>query len=90
MTKHFDLFVNNDPRTFLSDVHLHKYLLLRDKRNISNHLQAFVSNLLRGAVCTNCFEKCTYFANIKNDWRNAKRLRKTNVISLMSVMIQSC
>ncbi len=55
------------------------YLLLRDELKILSKLQAFARNPLCGAVCTNCFEKCTYyFANIKDDLRNApKRLRKT-------------
>ncbi len=55
------------------------YLLLRDELKILSKLQAFAGNLLCGAVCTNCFEKCTYFfANIKDDSRNTpKRLRKT-------------
>ncbi len=59
-------------------VHWHKYLLLRDELKILSKLQAFAGNPLCGAVCTNCFEKCTYFfANIKDDSRNApKRLKK--------------
>ncbi len=42
-------------------------------------LQAFAGNQLCGAVCTNCFEKCTYwFADVKDDLRNVpKRLIKT-------------
>ncbi len=55
------------------------YLLLREELKILSKLQAFAGNLLCGAVCTNCFEKFTYFfANIKDDSRNTpKRLRKT-------------
>ncbi len=56
-------------------VHWNKYLLLRDELKILSKLQAFA---LCGAFCMKCFEKCTYFANIKDDLRNAwKRLRKT-------------
>ncbi len=62
------LFVNNDTRTFHSDgtdMFIDKYLLLRDELKILSKLQAFAQNTLCGAVCTNCFEKCTYFfANI--------------------------
>ncbi len=60
-------------------VHWHKFLLLRDELKILKKLQAFAGNPLCGAICTNCFEKCTYFsANIKDDSRNApKLLRKT-------------
>ncbi len=44
--------------------YLHTYFL-RDELKILSKLQAFAGNLLCGAVCTNCFEKCTYFcANI--------------------------
>ncbi len=68
MTIHFDVFVNNG--TFNSDgtdifIGILTYLLLRDELKILSKLQAFAGNLLRGAVCTKCFEKCTYFcANI--------------------------
>ncbi len=61
------LFVNNDTRTFHSDgtdMFIDKYLLLRDELKILTRLQAFAGNPLCGAVCTTCFEKCTYFANI--------------------------
>ncbi len=58
-----------------------KYLLKIFSSSLKSKLQAFAGNPLFGAVCTNCFEKCTYFfANIteKDDSRNApKRLRKT-------------
>lgn len=52
---------------------------MRDELKILSKLQAFAGNPLCGAVCMNCFEKCTYFfANIKDDLRNApKRLRIT-------------
>ncbi len=51
-------------------------------------LQAFAGNPLCGAVCTNCFEKCTYFANIKDDSRNApKRLRKTVIIIIVILLL---
>ncbi len=55
---------------------------LRDELKIMSKLQVFAGNLLCGAVCTNCFEKCTdFFANIKDDSRNApKRLRKTVIL----------
>ncbi len=56
-------------------VHWHKYLLLRDELKILSKLQAFAGNTLCSAVCTNCFEKCTFFfANIKDDSRNAPKL----------------
>ncbi len=55
----------------------HKYLFLGDELKILSKLQAFAGNLLCGAVCTNCFEKCTYlFANIKDDSRNAPKWQK--------------
>ncbi len=83
MTKHFDYLVCEKWHKDFSFwwhwcVHWHKYLLLRDELKIFCKLQAFAGNPLC-AVCTNCFEKCTYFfANIKDDSRNApKRLRKT-------------
>ncbi len=60
--------MNNDTRTFHSDctdMFIDKYLLLRDELKILSKLQAFAGNPLCVAVCTNCFEKCTYFcANI--------------------------
>ncbi len=60
--------MNNDTRTFHSDatdMFIDKYLLLRGELKIFKELQAFVGNPLCGAVCTNCFEKYTYFfANI--------------------------
>ncbi len=81
MTKHFVCEQWHNDFSFWWNwyVHLHKYLLLRDELKILNKLQAFAGNPLCGAVCTNSFEKCTYFfANIKNDSRNApKRRRKT-------------
>ncbi len=42
-------------------VHWHKYLLLRDELKILSKLQAFAGNPLCGAVCTDSFEKCTYY-----------------------------
>ncbi len=76
------LFVNTDTRTFHSDgtdMFIDIYLLLRYELKILSKLQAFAGNPLCGAVCTNCFEKCTdFFANIKYDSRNApKRLWKS-------------
>ncbi len=48
------LFIHSDG----VDVFIDKYLLL-------SKLQAFSGNPLCGAVCRNCFEKCThFFANI--------------------------
>ncbi len=48
-----------------TDMFIDKYLLLRDELKILSKLQAFAGNILCGAVCTNCFKKCTYFfANI--------------------------
>ncbi len=47
------LFIHSDG----VDVFIDKYLLL-------SKLQAFSGNPLCGAVCRNCFEKCTHFANI--------------------------
>ncbi len=72
------MFVNNDTRTFRSDctdmfIDINT-LFLRDELNILSKWHAFAGNPLSGAVCTNCFEKCTYvFANINAP----KRPRKT-------------
>jgi len=50
------------------------YLLLRNELNIMSKLQAFAGNPLCGAVCTDCFKKCTFwFANIKDDLRNVSK-----------------
>lgn len=35
--------------------------------------KAFTDNPLCGAVYTNCFEKCTWFANLKDDSRNVPK-----------------
>ncbi len=55
---------------------------LWDELKMLSTLQVFAGDLLCGAVCTNCFEKYTdFFANIKDDSRNApKRLRKTVIM----------
>ncbi len=55
---------------------------LRDELKMLSTLQVFAGDLLCGAVCTSCFEKYTdFFANIKDDSRNApKRLRKTVIL----------
>ncbi len=62
------------------------YILLRDELKILSKLHAFAGNPLSGAVCTNCFEKCTYFfANIKDELRNTPNLlRKTVVLPDMN------
>ncbi len=76
-TKHLDYLVCEQRHKDFSFwwhwyAHWHKYLLLRDELKILSNLQAFAGNLLCGAVCTDCFEKCTYFcANIKDDSINA-------------------
>ncbi len=61
VTKHFDTRAFHSDGT---DIFIGKYFL-RDELKILNKLQAFAGNPLCGTVCTNCFEKCTYFfANI--------------------------
>ena len=58
-------------------IHWLNNLLLRHKR-ILNKLQALADTPLCAAVCTNCFEKCTYsFENVKDDLR---RLRKAIIL----------
>ncbi len=38
---------------------IYKYLFLRDELKLLSKLQALAGNSLCGAVCTDCFEKCT-------------------------------
>ncbi len=85
MTKHFEYIVciYNDITNFHSDgtdmlIDI-KHLLLKDELKILSKVQVFAGNLLCGAVCTNSFEKSTFFfPYIKDDSRNApKLLRKT-------------
>lgn len=82
MAKHFDLLVHKrDTRTCRSEA-LTSSMTERfafDRLRILNKLWAFAGKPLCCAVCTTCFEKCTYcFANVEDDLRNApKRLRKT-------------
>ncbi len=62
MTKHFDYLVCKQWHkdfSFWWHWYVHKYLLLRDELKILSKLQAFAGNPLCGAVCTNCFEKCS-------------------------------
>ncbi len=40
---------------------IYKYLLLRDELKLLSKLQALAGNSLHGVVCTDCFEKCSYF-----------------------------
>ncbi len=72
--------MNNNTRTYHSDgtdLFIDKYLLKIFSSSLKTKSQAFAGNLLCGAVCTNCFEKCTYFfANIKDDSRNAPKFTK--------------
>ncbi len=60
------------------------FIKLLDERKILIKLQAIAGKPQCGAVCTNCFEKCTFWFADKDDLRNVPRVRFQEVLSLLT------
>ncbi len=71
---------------------INTFYFLRDELKILSKLQAFAGNPLCGSVCTNCFEKCTYFfasITVRMIREMHQRIQTMYFLSLYCVILDS-